>query len=95
METLPTTYLGLSLGNRSNSVKTWEPVVEKFEQRLAGWKATLLSIGGRVTLLKSVLTSLPVFYMSLFQISNTVKLVVDRILRRFLWGGSSNKRKLH
>ena len=33
--------------------------------------------------------------MSLFQILKTVKLVLDRILRRFLWGGSSNKRKVH
>ena len=95
VETLPTTYLGLPLGNRSNSIKTWKPVVEKFEQRLTGWKASLLSMGGRVTLLKSVLTSLPIFYMSLFQIPKTVKLVLDRILRRFLWGGSSNKRKVH
>ena len=95
VESLPTTYLGLPLGNKSNSIKIWEPVVAKLEQRMVGWKASRLSIGGRVTMLNSVLACLPVYYMSLFQISKTVKLVLDRILRRFLWGGSSNKRKLH
>ena len=42
VESLPTTYLGLSLGNRLNSIKTWEPVVAKLEQRMTCWKANLL-----------------------------------------------------
>ena len=70
-------------------------MVIKLEQRMAGWKANLLSTGGRVTMLKSVLECLLVYYMSSFQIPKIVKLVLDRILRRFLWGGSSYKRKLH
>ena len=84
VETLPTTYLGLPLGIRSNSIKMWEPMVVKFEKRLTGWKSNLLLIGGRVTMMKSILTSLPIYYMSLFQISYTIKNELDRILRRFL-----------
>ncbi|XWS54084.1 hypothetical protein CRYUN_Cryun10bG0058500 [Craigia yunnanensis] len=95
VESLPTIYLGLPLGSRSNSVKTWKPVVKNVKKRMAGWKSDLLSIGGQVTMMKSVLACLPVYYMSLFQISNTIKLVLERILRRFLWGGSSIKRKMH
>ena len=95
VESLSTTYLGLPLGNRLKSIRTWEPMVAKFEQRMVGWKANLLSIRGRAIMLKSILVSLLVYYMSLFQIPNIVKLMLDRILRRFLWGESSNKRKLH
>ena len=82
VESLPVTYLGLPLGARSNSTKIWEPVVAKFEKRLAGWKSNLLSMGGRVTMLKSVLASLPIYFLSLFQISVTIKEILDKIQRK-------------
>ncbi|XVF23444.1 hypothetical protein REPUB_Repub13aG0039200 [Reevesia pubescens] len=92
----PCTYLGLPLGVNSNSLAVWKPVIEKFESMLAGWKAKCLSLDERITLLKSVFASLPVFYVSLFKIPKGVKVVLDRILSRFLWGGgSSTNRKLH
>ena len=46
-------------------------------------------------MLKSILASLPVYFMSLFQIPAFVKNELDRIQRRFLWGGSSSSRKIH
>ena len=95
VESLPATYLRLPLGARSNSTKVWEPMVEKFEKRLAGWKSNIISMGGRVTLLKDVCACLPVYFLSLFQIPKTVKEELDKIQRRFLWGGSSMSRKLH
>ena len=52
-------------------------------------------MGGRVTLLKVIFACLPVYFLSLFQIPKTVKEELDRIQRRFLWGGSSISRKLH
>ena len=91
---LPSTYLGLLLGARVNSVKIWEPVVKKFESRLAGWKSNLLSMGGRVTMIKSVLACLLIYFMSLFQIPRTIKDKLDKIQKKFLWGGSSSSRKI-
>ncbi|WRX19759.1 Reverse transcriptase domain - like 10 [Theobroma cacao] len=59
-------YLRLPLGACNRSMKTWRPIIKKFKDRLVGWKSKMLSMGGRVTLLKSVMASLPLFYMSLF-----------------------------
>ncbi|KAJ0581115.1 putative RNA-directed DNA polymerase [Helianthus annuus] len=57
--TLPFTYLGLLVGANMNRINNWKPVFDVFEKRLATWKSNLLSIGGRVTVIKSVLESLP------------------------------------
>ncbi|MCH92100.1 transposon TX1 putative protein, partial [Trifolium medium] len=45
----------------------WEPVLTRIQNRLSGWKSRFLSFGGRLVLLKSVLTSLPVFALSFFK----------------------------
>ncbi|KAM0036329.1 putative RNA-directed DNA polymerase [Helianthus debilis subsp. tardiflorus] len=63
----PFSYLGIKVGANMNRVSNWKPVYNIFEARLSKWKASLLSIGGRVVLIKSVLESLPNYYFSLFK----------------------------
>ncbi|GKD75092.1 reverse transcriptase domain, reverse transcriptase zinc-binding domain protein [Tanacetum coccineum] len=53
------TYLGLPIGENMSRVNAWKPVVDKFKNCLADWKAKTMSFGGRLTLVKSVLGSLP------------------------------------
>ncbi|GKV27959.1 hypothetical protein SLEP1_g37069 [Rubroshorea leprosula] len=50
---LPFTYLGMPIGDVMCRRKAWVPVIENFNRKLAVWKAKCLSIGGRVTLLRS------------------------------------------
>ena len=59
---LPMTYLGMPLGAPYKSPSIWNPILEKFERKLAGWKKLYLSKGGRLTLLKSTLSSLPTYF---------------------------------
>ena len=56
---LPMTSLGMLLGASNKSPSIWNPILEKIERRLAGWKKLYLSKRGRLTLLKSTLSSLP------------------------------------
>ena len=69
---LPTTYLGLPLGASHKSVRVWDPIEERFRRRLATWKRQYISKGGRVTLIRSTLSNLPIYFMLLFRIPSLV-----------------------
>ena len=92
---LPLNYLGLPLGASHMRKKTWKPIIDKFKMRLAGWKGRFLSFAGRLTLVKAVLSSLPVYFMSLFKLPEGIAKELDKIQATFLWGGSKLKRKIH
>nr|GEX91828.1 RNA-directed DNA polymerase, eukaryota, reverse transcriptase zinc-binding domain protein [Tanacetum cinerariifolium] len=63
----PFSYLGLPIGSNTSRIANWQILIDRFKARLSGWKANLLSIGGRLTLIKSVLGSLDDF-SSIFRI---------------------------
>ena len=92
---LPMSYLGLPLGASFKASSVWNPIPEKIERRLAGWKKLYLSKGGRITLLKSTLASLPIYYLSLFTIPKHVAARIEKLQRNFLWGGLGDEFKHH
>ncbi|GKA27831.1 hypothetical protein Tco_0713999 [Tanacetum coccineum] len=61
MGELPLTYVGLPIGVSMMRESMWMPVIEKFKKRLTDWKAKTMSFGGggRLTLVKYVLGSVP------------------------------------
>ncbi|WMV25457.1 hypothetical protein MTR67_018842 [Solanum verrucosum] len=91
----PSTYLGIPLGAQHKSTEIWTGVIEKFEKRLATWQMQYLSFGGRVTLINSVLDSLPTYYMALLPMPSEVIEQIDKIRRDFLWKGNREKHKFH
>ncbi|XP_071685671.1 uncharacterized protein [Rutidosis leptorrhynchoides] len=84
---LPFTYLGLPMGKNMNRVENWDPVIEKFNKRLSDWKARTVSYGGRLTLVKSVLSSLPLYYFSLFRAPLSVIKILEISLSPYDEGG--------
>ena len=65
-------YLRLPLGAQFKSTAIWTSILERMEKRLAGWRKRYLSKGGRITLIKSTLSSLPTYFLSLFPIPTSV-----------------------
>uniref|UniRef100_A0A2N9I8S1 Reverse transcriptase domain-containing protein n=1 Tax=Fagus sylvatica TaxID=28930 RepID=A0A2N9I8S1_FAGSY len=90
---LPMNYLGLPLGARYKSKALWDPVLEKMGRKLAGWKKLYLSKGARLTLIKSTVSSLPIYFLSLFPIPASVNRQIERLQREFLWGGMGDAPK--
>ncbi|KAL6312823.1 hypothetical protein AAG906_024678 [Vitis piasezkii] len=76
---LPSTYLGMSLGAPFKSVAVWDGVEERFCKRLAMWKRQYISKGGRITLIRSTLSNLPIYFMSILQMPRGVKLRLEKI----------------
>jgi hypothetical protein len=57
------------LKNQNSNLREIE---ERVEKRLANLKGKLISIGGRLTLINSILSSLPIYMMSFFAIPKDV-----------------------
>ena len=70
-----------------NRIENWKGVMEKMRNKLSSWKARALSFGGRLTLVKSVLGSLTLYFFLLFRALRGVIRELERIRYRFFWGG--------
>ncbi|GJY58836.1 RNA-directed DNA polymerase, eukaryota [Tanacetum coccineum] len=90
----PFTYLGVKVGMSSSRRKSWDEVIGKISARLSKWKIKTLSIGGRLTLIKSVLTSLPLYHMPIYKAPMGVLRDMESFRRRFFNGIDKNERKI-
>lgn len=95
----PMIYLGIPIGCSARRKVFWEPLVRKVKNKLSKWKADSLNKAGRLTLVKSVLDSVPVYWMGIHSIPSSVINKLEQIRRDFFWGrrenGSNQARKLH
>ena len=82
----PIKYLGLPLGGNPTKKIFWEPMITKVARRLDGWKRAFLSRGGRLTLIRFVLSSLPIYFLSLFRMPQGVANAIEKLMRDFLLG---------
>lgn len=73
---MPFTYLGLPLGTMRPSMTDFMPLVDRIERRMSNTSA-LLSYGGRVTILNSVISSLATYIVCSLEIPTKIIEHVD------------------
>jgi hypothetical protein len=93
-DVIPFKFLGIPVGANPRRKETWNPVVESMSKRLSSWNRHHLSYGGRITLINSVLSSLPLYFFSFFKAPRCVLQQLVRLQRNFLWGGGGDGKKL-
>ncbi|KAA0039770.1 LINE-1 retrotransposable element ORF2 protein [Cucumis melo var. makuwa] len=92
---LPINYLGVPLGGKQITKTFWKNVEEKINKKLASWKYSMLSKGGKITLIKSSLASLPTYQLSIFKAPVSTCKNIEKTWRNFLWKNPPETHKLH
>ncbi|XP_058786925.1 uncharacterized protein LOC131661401 [Vicia villosa] len=88
-------FLGIMIGSNPRRISSWKPLLDNVRRKLNCWKGRWLSFGGRITLLKSVLSSMAIFTLSFYKAPKVVIAEINKLQSNFLWGGSEETRKTH
>ena len=82
----PFKYLRMHVGECHKRAAFWVGVLDIIKSRLGRWKGRFLSLAGRICLIKSILSSIPLFYVSLYKVPSLVLKEIVKLQRNFLWG---------
>nr|GEV09463.1 RNA-directed DNA polymerase, eukaryota [Tanacetum cinerariifolium] len=90
----PLMYLGSMVGGNMHRLQSWDDTVDRVRKSLSKWMMKTLSSGGRFTLVKSVLGSMPIFHMSLFKVPSGILYKLESIRRHFFNGHEVSSKKI-
>ncbi|QHO25330.1 Putative ribonuclease H protein [Arachis hypogaea] len=88
-------YLGVPLLYSKVSKHTFDDIINKLNLRLNSWKASSLSLARRSTLVKSVLSSIPLYTMQTALLPSATCNAIDRKCKNFFWRDTKQTRKIH
>jgi hypothetical protein len=88
-------YLGFPLSDRRLGIQAFKDIVVKMRHKLQPWKGRNLSLGGRLTLTNTSLSSLPIYMMGFFHLHEGVPQQMDTIRSKFFWGSDGENFKYH
>lgn len=83
MGSWPIKYLSVPVCGTRLHVVDCVPAENNMYTRLEGWQANTLSIGGRITRIKSCLSSMSVYYFSMYRFPKTNIGGMEKAIRRF------------
>jgi hypothetical protein len=90
----PFMYLGIPIFKGKPKVVHLQPIADKIKAKLASWKASLLSIAGRVQLVKSVIQGMMIHSISIYSWHVSLLKDLERWIKYFIWSGDVSQRKL-
>nr|GEW37595.1 hypothetical protein [Tanacetum cinerariifolium] len=78
-------YLGVPLVTSRLAFRDCKELIEKVQARVDDWKNKFLSVAGRLQLIRSVLSSMHIYWASIFILPSHVLSNIEHIMRGFLW----------
>ena len=94
-KTFPCKYLGclLFIGRRRTSY--FAEVCNAVTTRILSWRHRILSTGGKIVLLRSVLSSMPVHLLAAASPPRRIFSLLEKVMADFLWGSTDLGPKFH
>jgi hypothetical protein len=88
---LPIKYLGLPLSTNVIKDSDCSTLIDKIQNRMETWSCKLLSIAGRLELIKTVIYAIILYWIQSFQIPATSIKKLESRCADFLWKGKYHK----
>lgn len=88
----PFTYLGVPIFRGKPRTSHFQFIVDMFRLRFSSWKGSILSMAGRLQLIKSVMSSMLVHSFQIYEWPISLLRRLEVWCRNFLWLGSTDKR---
>lgn len=86
---LPVTYFGIRISWKRPRRQVQEVLIDKTHGKLTAWSSRLLFLGGRLTLVNSMLSTIPTYQMSIFKLPAWVIKEIDKLISDFLQSRSN------
>ena len=83
---------GVPIDNKKLSKSLWALMREKVENKLGSWQGRFLSLGGRLVLINSSITNVPLYMLSMYKAPKTVIRNIVIYRKRLLWQGGHSKK---
>ena len=88
-------YLGIPIRHLRSSSHEYNFVLDRVKQKLAGWKANMLSFAGHAILIQASSAAIPSYIMQCAKLPGRILDEIDRVNRNFLWGTMETAKKIH
>ncbi|GJT15038.1 putative RNA-directed DNA polymerase, eukaryota, reverse transcriptase zinc-binding domain protein [Tanacetum coccineum] len=90
---IPLKYLGVPVRCNMTMCSNWIAIIQKFSSKLSLWKARLLLVRGRLSLIKSILGNLPTYHMSIYMKPVVVRKNLESLHNKFFIGSDQDEKK--
>ncbi|XP_027158364.1 uncharacterized protein LOC113759985 [Coffea eugenioides] len=91
----PMVYLGVPISRGRCSSIAFDGILARVRARIFHWSGKLLSMGGKLILIKHVLNSMPLHLLQVLKPPKTVLVALGRLFNSFLWDKSREDKRTH
>lgn len=91
---MPFFYLGIPIFKGKPRRLHLMPFADRIRLKVASWKAALLTITGRIQLVRSIISSMLIYSFMVYAWPVCLIKLVDQWVRNFIWSGCVDKRKV-
>src|SRR6266851_3144393 len=84
--------LGAWIGNKTEDLTPWEPIIDKINTKLERWKKTHPTLNGRKVITQMIIGGHTQFLSQAQGMPKVIEETLNRIIKNFVWEGDSSPR---
>ncbi|XP_059067666.1 uncharacterized protein LOC131858444 [Cryptomeria japonica] len=91
---LPGKYLGIPFFEGANKFDMWKNLIDSCINMMDGWKSRWHTSAGRILILRSVVSVIPIFSVMCLKLLKRVINVIQQRMKKSIWNGANDHDKI-